>query len=190
MTELIAGLIVFLGIHSVAIVAPGARHHAVAHLGEGTWKGLYAAAAVAGVVLIVHGYGAARLDPLWLYAPPAWLRHVGMLLLLPVFPLLLAAYLPGRIRARLRHPMLVAVKTWALAHLLMNGALADVVLFGALLAWAVAERVSLGRRPARPAPALPPSRWNDAVAVVAGIAVYLAFVLWLHAWLIGVPVMA
>ncbi|MDZ7749478.1 MAG: NnrU family protein [Halofilum sp. (in: g-proteobacteria)] len=190
MTQLILGLVLFLGIHSAAIVAPAGRERAAARLGEWGWKGLYAAVSLIGLVLIVRGYGAARLDPTWLYVPPGWLRHLGMLLLVPVFPLLLAAYLPGRIRARLRHPMLVAVKAWALAHLLMNGALADVVLFGGFLAWAVADRVSLRRRPARPSPSLPASAWNDAIAVVAGLGLYLAFVAWLHAWLIGVPVVA
>lgn len=190
MTQLIAGLVLFLGVHSIAIVAHGWRERMAGRMGEAAWKGLYAVVALIGLVLIVRGYGAARLDPTWLYFPPGWLRHLGMLLLVPVFPLLLAAYLPGRIRTTLKHPLLVAVKAWALAHLLMNGTVADVLLFGGLLAWAVAERISLKRRSPRPLPALPAGGWNDAVAVAGGLALYVAFVLWLHVWLIGVPVVA
>ena len=190
MPELIAGLVLFLGVHSAAIVAPAWRNDMVRVFGVGPWKALYSVFAIVGLVLIVIGYGEARFDPVWLYYPPDWLRHLGMLLLLPVFPLLLAAYLPGRIRTTLKHPFLVAVKTWALAHLLMNGTLADVLLFGSFLAWAVADRISVKRRPAMPAaaPALPAGRSNDAIAVVGGLALYAAFVLWLHTWLIGVPV--
>ena len=190
MPQLVAGLVLFLGVHSIAIVAPAWRDRMAGRAGELAWKGLYALVALAGIVLIVRGYAAARADPTWLYLPPAWLRHVGLLLLVAVFPLLLAAYLPGRIRSTLKHPMLVAVKAWALAHLLMNGALADVVLFGSFLAWAVVDRISLKRRPARPVPALPASGWNDGVAVAVGLLIYVAFVLWLHLWLIGVPVVA
>lgn len=190
MAQLIVGLVLFLGVHSISIVAHGWRDGMAARVGEAAWKGIYAAVALVGLVLVVRGYGAARLDPTWLYLPPDWLRHVGMLLLLPVFPLLLAAYLPGRIRGTLKHPMLVAVKAWALAHLLMNGTAADVLLFGTFLAWAVAERISLKRRRAHAAPALPAAAWNDAVAVGGGLAIYVAFALWLHVWLIGVPVIA
>jgi uncharacterized membrane protein len=108
-------------------------------------------------------------------------------LLVPVFPLFLAAYFRGRIQAATRHPMLAAVKLWAAAHLLANGTLADVLLFGAFLAWAVADRLSMKRRTARPIPGAPPSKANDLIAVVGGLVIYAAFVLGLHAWLIGVP---
>lgn len=190
MTILIFGLILFLGIHSVSIFANGWRDRMAARLGEWPWKGLYSIVAIAGFVLICIGYGEARLTPTVLYTPPAWLRHVAFLLLLPVFPLVLAAYLPGRIQATLKHPMLVATKIWALAHLLVNGMLADVVLFGALLAWAVVDRISLKRRAPRPAPALPRSGWNDAIAVAGGLALYVIFVLWLHRALIGVALVS
>lgn len=188
MTWLVLGVLLFLGAHSTSIFADGWRSRVVRRIGEGPWKGLYGLVSLAGFVLIIHGYGAARLDPVWLYVSPAWMRHVTMLLMLPVFPLLLAAYLPGRIRGRLGHPMLAAVKFWALAHLLANGTLADVILFGGFLAWAVADRISLKRRPARPVPALPASGWNDAVAVVGGLGLYVAFAVWLHPLLIGVAV--
>jgi uncharacterized membrane protein len=188
MTKLVLGLVLFLGMHSVSIVAPQWRERMAARLGTGPWKALYGLVSLVGLVLVVQGYAAARLSPVVVYLPPAWLDHLGMLLLVPVFPMLLAAYLPGRIQRTLKHPMLVAVKTWAVAHLLMNGMLADVVLFGAFLAWAVADRISLKRRPRRAAVSAPAGRWNDAIAVGGGLAVYVAFVLWLHAWLIGVAV--
>jgi uncharacterized membrane protein len=188
MTKLVLGLVLFLGMHSVSIVAPQWRERMAARLGTGPWKALYGLVSLVGLVLVVQGYAAARLSPVVVYLPPAWLDHLGMLLLVPVFPMLLAAYLPGRIQRTLKHPMLVAVKTWAVAHLLMNGMLADVVLFGAFLAWAVADRISLKRRPRRAAVSAPAGRWNDAIAVGGGLALYVAFVLWLHAWLIGVAV--
>jgi uncharacterized membrane protein len=146
MTLLILGLVIFLGIHSVAIVAPSWRDAQVVQRGAGAWKGIYSAVSLAGLVLIVVGYGMARQAPVVLYTPPTALRHVALLLMLPVFPLLFAAYLPGRIRAAAKHPMLAAVKFWALAHLLANGTLAAVLLFGAFLAWAVADRIAVGRR--------------------------------------------
>lgn len=186
MVILVLGLVVFLGVHSVSIVAPGLRDRLAARLGEGAWKGFYSLVAVAGLLLIVHGYGLARQEPLTLYVPPAGLRHVALLLMLPVFPLLFAAYLPGRIREAARHPMLVATKVWALAHLLANGTLADVVLFGSILVWAVADRISLKRRPARPVPGAPPRPYNDAIVLLGGVAVYAVLLLYLHQWLFGV----
>src|SRR3974390_2202084 len=122
---LITGLVLFLGIHSIRIVAPGVRDRLLARLGEWPWKGLYSIIALAGFGLLIAGFGAARATPVFLYTPPAWLHGVAIVLLIPVFPMLLAAYLPGRIQARLHHPMLVATKTWALAHLVANGRLAD-----------------------------------------------------------------
>jgi uncharacterized membrane protein len=139
-------------------------------------------------VLIVWGFGIVRQEPVVLYSPPLWSRYLAVVLLVPVFPLLLAAYLPGRIQTATRHPMLVAVKLWAAAHLLANGTLAGVILFGAFLVWAVADRISLKRRTPPGVPALPASRANDLVAVIGGLALYAAFILWLHERLIGVPV--
>jgi uncharacterized membrane protein len=186
MLYLILGLVLFLGVHSVEIFSSGLRASAVARLGERAWKGLYTLVSIVGFVLIIWGYGQARQDPILLYAPPVWMRHVSALVMLPVFPLLFAAYLPGRIKAALKHPMLAAVKFWALAHLLANGMLADVLLFGSFLAWAVADRISFKRRVARPIPGAPRSGVNDVIAVVAGLAVYVLFVLWLHVRLFGV----
>jgi len=189
MGTLIAGLIIFFAVHSVSIVNPGWRDSMQARMGEWGWRGLYSVVSLVGFVLIVWGYGIARYDATLLYTPPGWLRHLAMLLLVFVFPLVLAAYLPGRIKSTLKHPMLVATKTWALAHLLVNGGSADVLLFGSFLVWAVVDRISLKRRRLRPMLSLPAGKYNDAIAVVGGLVIYAAFVLWLHRSLIGVPVM-
>jgi uncharacterized membrane protein len=187
MNVLLLGLVIFFGVHAVSIVNDPWRDRMAAKLGEWTWKGLYALVAIAGFALIVWGYGIARLDPVVVYTPPDLLHPVAMVLLVPVFPLLLAAYLPGRIQTAAQHPMLVATKLWAVAHLLANGTLADVVLFGAFLVWAVLDRISMKHRTQRPIPGIPPTRANDLIAVVGGLALYAAFALWLHGWLIGVP---
>ncbi|HSN73153.1 MAG TPA: NnrU family protein [Steroidobacteraceae bacterium] len=186
MSLLILGLVLFLGVHSVSIFAPGWRSRIVTRTGELTWKVLYGVIAIVGFVLIVKGYGEARQSPVLLYQPPIGLRHLVALLMVPVFPMLLAAYLPGRIKATLKHPMLAAVKLWALAHLLANGTLADVVLFGSFLIWAVADRISFKYRDPRPIPSAPPSKINDVIAVVGGLAIYAFFVMWAHVRLFGV----
>lgn len=190
MLWLIVGLVLFIGVHSVSIVAPAWRDAQAARLGEGAWKGLYSVVSAIGLVLIVIGYGAARQSPVSIWNPPFWTRHLAALLMLPVFTLFLAAYLPGRIKTAAKHPMLLAVKLWATAHLVANGMLADVLLFGALLAWAVADRISLKRRTPRPVPGASPSPANDVIAVVAGLAIYGVTVFWAHAWLFGVAPMA
>lgn len=190
MTLLIIGLLVFFGIHSMSIVAEPTRDRLRARLGEGGWKGLYSLLSVVGLALLVYGYGEARMAPQILYIPPPWLRHVAMLLLLPVFVLLLATYLPGRIKSTVKHPTFAAIKLWALAHLLANGMLADLLLFGAFLAWGVAGRISMKRRTSRPLPGPAPSVLNDVIAVLAGLGLYVVFVLWGHAWLIGVAPIA
>ena len=186
MTLLLVGLVLFLGIHSISIVAPAWRNAQLASRGEAAWKGLYSVVAGIGLALLIYGYGLARQAPVVLYSPPAALRHEALLLLVPVFPLLFAAYLPGRLKTAAKHPMLLAVKFWALAHLLANGNLADVLLFGGFLAWAVADRISLKRRPARPVPGAPAKLANDVIAVVGGLTLYAATVMFLHRWLIGV----
>lgn len=186
MIVLIVGLVLFLGMHSAAIVAPTGTERLRARIGEPAWKVIYSLVSILGLVLIVWGYGLARHDPVGLWAPPVWTRHLSMLLLVPIFPLLLAAYLPGRIRATVKHPMLAAVKLWALAHLIANGNLADVVLFGSFLAWAVVDRMSYRYRPAPAVLSAPAGKANDLIAVVAGLLLYVAFVGGLHRWLFGV----
>ena len=187
MTLLIAGLLLFLGVHSTAIIAPEWRTAQVARRGAAAWKGVYALLSIVGLALLIYGYGVARQSPVVLYTPPTFTRHLALLLMVPVFPLLLAAYLPGRIKTAAKHSMLLAVKLWALAHLLANGGLHDVVLFGAFLAWAVADRISMKRRTvARAVPTAPARPMNDAIALGAGLVVYAVFVLWAHLKLIGV----
>ncbi len=138
-------------------------------------------------VLIIKGYGLARHEPVVLYSPPFWTRHLTALLMLPVFTLLIAPYFPGRdSSAALKHPMLVAVMLWSVAHLISNGMLADVVLFGAFLVWAVADRISYTHRTPRPLKGAPPAGRNDVIIVVVGLAFYALFMLWLHLKLIGV----
>jgi uncharacterized membrane protein len=190
MPTLIAGLLLFFALHSISIVAPGWRDAMVLRLGEGAWKGLYSLLSAVGLTLMLVGFAHARVDAAVLYVPPAALRYLTFLLMLPVFPLLLAAYLPGRIQSRARHPMLAAVKLWATAHLLAIGALPDVLLFGAFLVWAVFDRISVKRRPPRPRRAPPSMRYGDLVAVVVGLGLYVLFVLKLHALIIGVAPLA
>jgi uncharacterized membrane protein len=187
MTLLILGLVVFLGVHSISIAAPAWRDSAAARLGPHVWQGIYSLLAAAGLAMIVVGYGQARGQTAIVYVSPLWMRDIAVVGMAAVFPLLLAAYLPGRIKAAVKHPMLIAVKLWALLHLLANGSLADVALFGSLLTWAVVDRISLKRRRLRPVPSLPRSRWNDVLAVSAGLGLYALFMFGAHRWLIGVP---
>ena len=147
MSLLILGLVLFLGTHSVRIVADDWRGARIARLGLMPWKGIVSVISIIGFVLIVWGYGQARGNPIVLYSPPVWTRHIAALLTVPAFILLVAAYIPGtRIKRAVGHPMVAAVKIWAFAHLLANGTLADVVLFGAFLAWAVADYIAARRR--------------------------------------------
>jgi uncharacterized membrane protein len=189
MATLIIGLAVFLGMHSISIVSPALRARAVAAMGFNVWRGLYSLVSVAGFVLIVYGFGLARQDPVVLYVPPVWTRHLTFILMLPVFPLLLAAYLPGRISTAMKHPMLAAVKFWAVAHLLSVGLLADVLLFGAFLAWAVFDRLSFRHRPPQVIKRAPEGRLNDVVAVFVGLGLYVFFIVWAHLKLFGVAPM-
>jgi uncharacterized membrane protein len=186
-TQLVIGILVFLGLHSISIAGEGWRNRVVAGIGLVAWQALYSILSLVGLVLIVRGYAAARADPVILYTPALWMRHSGMLLMMFVFPLLLATYLPGRIKTAFKHPTLVAVKTWSVAHLLANGGLHDVILFGAFLAWAVVDRISYRYRAPRPPREFPPSRWNDAITIVGGLALYAIFLRGGHEWLTGMP---
>jgi uncharacterized membrane protein len=191
-TLLVLGLVLFIGIHSFSM-ARGPRATLIGTIGEGAYKGLYSLLSLAGIVLISVGYGQYRANgyiPVW--DPPVWTQHLALLLVLIAFICFVAAYLPGRIKSRLKHPMLAGVKIWAFAHLLANGDLGSILLFGAFLAWAVAARISLKRRDvaAQHGGTAAPAGWrNDMLAVAIGTVVYLAFVFWLHPWLIGVSVL-
>lgn len=182
----LCGLIIFFAIHSISIVSVEWRNNIVGKLGEGAWRGLYSLVAISGFLLMTWGYGQARFDSPMLYSPPTWLQHISLVLLLPVFPLLIATYFPGRIQETVKHPMLLSVKIWAFAHLLANGELVSVILFGVFLGWAVVDRISLKKRPKRSIPGAPAARFNDIIAVVGGIGLYVAFIVWLHEFLIGV----
>lgn len=187
MLFLVAGLVLFLGIHSISIVAPRLRDQLAERLGP-LWKLGVAIDSAIGLALIIYGYGLARLQPVVLYTPAPILRYATLVLMLVALPLALAAYLPGRIQSAVKHPLLTAVKAWALAHLLANGTLADVLLFGSFLLWAVADRISLKRRVPRSVANLPASRANDLIALIGGLALAVGFVYGLHTWLIGIPV--
>jgi uncharacterized membrane protein len=184
MLQLLLGLVMFFGIHSVAIVALPLRDRMAARSELG-WKAMYGITSLIGIVLIAGGYSELRLTPTVLYVPPVGLRHLAAILMLPVFAFFIASYFPGRIKQALKHPQLAAVKLWALAHLLMNGNVADVLLFGSFLVWAVLDRASMKGRAARPLPGAPESKANDIIVVVAGLLLYVAFVFWGHEALIG-----
>ncbi|MBG6161066.1 putative membrane protein [Labrenzia sp. EL_195] len=191
MALLIAGLVLFLGFHILPML-PATRSNLVVRLGENGYKGLFTLVSVIGLGLTIYGYGVARFEgsPL-IYDPPIWLRHVTMLLMVPVFIFLAAAYIPCKISRALKHPMLVAIKLWALSHLLANGDLASFLLFGGFFLWAVADRISIKRRGpgvGQIAAARSAGRYSDVWVILIGLALYGLFVWKLHVLLIGVPV--
>ena len=185
MLQLVLGIVLFFGIHSASIVALPTRDRAAAR-SENIWKAFYSLVSLVGIVLMVRGYAELRSDPTVLYVAPVWMRHVAALLLLPVFVFFIAPYFPGKIKTALKHPQLVAVKLWAVAHLLVNGTVADVLLFGSFLAWAVVDRISLKNRAQRPLPGAPASAANDVILVILGLVIYAVFTAWAHEWLFGV----
>ena len=185
---LLAGLLLFLGVHSTRVFADGWRSQTRASLGAGSFKGLYSLISLAGFVLLVWGYGVARQQPVVLWNPPVAIRHVAALLTLFAFVLLAAAYVPGnQIKARLHHPMVLGVKVWALAHLLANGTLADVLLFGSFLVWAIVLFAASRRRDRREHTLYARgSAGATSLTVGVGVLAWVAFALWLHRVLIGV----
>lgn len=186
MLLLVAGLVLFLGIHSISIINEGLRDRLSANLGEIPWKIVYSVVSLVGFYLLVVGYGEARQGAPVLYETPHWFRYINYLLMLFVFPLFLAANFPGKIKAAAKHPLLAATKIWAFSHLLVNGNLVDVILFGSFLAWAVIDRISMKRRVQRPIAGLPESSMNDVICVVVGLGIYAGFFMWFHAKWIGV----
>ena len=191
MTFLVLGLIFFLGAHSVRIFADGWRSAQIARLGAGPWKGLYTLVSIAGFGLILWGYGQARLQPVALWAPQLWARHLAGLLMLASFILLVAAYVPKNgIKSAVHHPMVLSVKVWAFAHLLANHTLADLLLFGSFLVWAVLDFRSARQRDRTAGTVYPPGTLvGTLTAVVVGLAVWALFAFWAHAWLFGVSPM-
>ncbi|GEK46198.1 NnrU family protein [Halomonas pacifica] len=192
MSVMILGLVIFLGVHSVRIVADDWRRAQIARVGELAWKGGYSLVSLVGLALAIWGFGQMRLDPAVVWFPPLGLRHAVALLMLPAMILLVAAYVPGNaIRARLGHPMLLAVKLWAFAHLLANGRLGDIVFFGAFLAWAIVAFAAARRRDRAAGLAAPASRLPATLVTLAiGLVAYYLFAMHLHGWIIGVPAIA
>lgn len=188
MTYLILGLIIFVGAHSLRIFADDWRGHMVARLGEMPWKGLNSVVSLIGFVLIVMGYGLARQAPVLLWQPPYWISHLVSLLMLIAFILLIAAYVPGNgIKAKIGHPMVVSVKIWAFSHLLANGSLADLILFGTLLIWAVLSFRAARKRDQRDGVVRPKGKlMSTLITIVVGAGAWAWFVFHGHAWLIGV----
>ncbi len=188
MLILLLGLLVFLGVHSVRIAADDWRSATIARMGALPWKAVYAALSIIGFVLIVWGFGLARQQPVQLWMPPRGMRHLAALLTLIAFVLLAATYVPrNAIKARLHHPMVLSVKVWALAHLLANGNLAHVVLFGAFLVWA-ALSFRAARARDRAAGTVYPAGTaaGTGITVVVGVAGWALFAFWAHGALIGI----
>ena len=188
MLIMIIGLLLFLGTHSVRIFAEDWRNKQISQRGENTWMGIYSLIALVGLILIVSGYGQARLEPQIIWQPPLWTRHIAALLTLPGFILLVAAYVPGtKIKTIVGHPMVLGVKLWALAHLLANGNLADIILFGTFLVWAVLDyRASRRRDKLTDTQYQSTGISRDIIAVTVGIVTWIAFAAVIHNWLIGV----
>jgi len=186
---MILGLVVFLGVHTLPAQRE-LRAHVIASMGEGGYKGGYAVVSLLGLALIVWGFADYRATG-WIavWDPPRALKHLAMALMLPAVILVAAAYIRGRIYTTLKHPMLAGVKLWAVAHLLANGDLGGIILFGSFLGWAVFDRISLKRRTDAGAPPIPVGGWgNDLIAVAVGIVAYLALAFAFHPVVIGVPV--
>jgi len=188
MTLLLLGLVLFLGAHSVRIAAEPLRTRLISSLSLNGYKGVYSLMSLAGFVLLIYGYAAARAAPVVLFTPPVWTKHLAALLTIPAFVLLAAAYVPGtRIKARVGHPMVLGVKTWALAHLIANGTLHDVLLFGSFLVWAVLSYIAARKRDRVAGTVYPTGPMSrDIIAVAVGLVAWAAFAFWLHGLLIGV----
>lgn len=193
MLPLILGLLLFFAVHLVP-TSPSLRDGLIARFGEPAYKIGFSVLSLIGLVLIVVGYHKLQLMPgknpvLW--DPPTWTRHIAFLLMLPAMILLVAAFVPSRIRTAAKHPMLAAIKFWALAHLLVNGDLGSLVLFGSFLAFGVYDRISVKHRAAATLPAgQPPGAINDVLVVAGGLALFLLMLVWGHGVLIGVPVVS
>lgn len=183
MTLFLLGLLVFFGAHLFTALARPARERLASKLGEWPYKGLYSVVSLVGFVLIVIGWNGASTNVI--YATPGWTRHLAYLLMIPAFVLLVAAYAPaGKIAAAVKHPMLAGVKIWAFAHLLVNGDVRSMILFGAFLAYAVIDRIAVKRRNAPVRAAGPVT--NDVIATVVGLAAYAGVAFYGHQYIAGV----
>lgn len=184
----ILGLAIFLGAH-VFVTMRERRAALIARIGEWPYRGLFALVSSIGVVVAAYGFASYRAaGPLMLWYPPIWTRHIVVVLMWPASILVAAAYLRGNVQRTLKHPLLVAIKTWAVAHLCANGDLGGIVLFGAVLAWAVYDRITLKRRADPGAPSIPAGGGkNDMIAIVVGTIIYLALGFVFHPIVVGVP---
>ncbi|WP_249975873.1 NnrU family protein [Vreelandella olivaria] len=190
MAVMILGLLIFLGSHSVRIFAENWRQQQIAKLGQNTWKLAFSVVSVIGLAIAIYGFGQMRLNPVYVWFPPIGLRHAVALLMLPAFIMLVAAYVPGNaIKAKLGHPMMLAVKVWALAHLLVNGRLGDIIFFAAFLVWAIlAFKTAKKRDRLNPPIVVATSIPATVTTVVIGLGAYVLFAFYLHTLIIGVPV--
>ena len=188
MTLLAAGLILFVVVHSLRIFADDWRSQMLARLGPNAWKGIISVISLVGIIMMSKGYAAARATPIVLWQSPVWLSHLVSLLTLVAFILFVAAYVPkNKIKSRLGHPMVISVKIWAFGHLLANGTLADLVLFGGLLAWAVMSFRAARQRDRREGTVRPAGAMGQTLAAIGlGGVIWAWFAFYGHAWLIGV----
>jgi len=188
MTLLVLGIVIFFGVHSVRVFADEWRSRQIAARGEQTWKMLYSIASVVGIVVLGWGFAQTRKAPIALWTPPHWTYPITAALVLVSFVLFAAAYVRGnRIKARIGHPQSAGVKTWAFAHLLSNGNLGDVLLFGAFFVWAILAFAAARKRDRIAGTTYPVGPVaKDVTTVVAGVVAWLVFGFWLHAWLFGV----
>ncbi len=191
MSVFLVGLVLFIGMHSIYIVAPGVRAGAVARIGYNPWRGIYSLVSLAGLLLLIYGYGLARQDPVLLFEPPSWGRVFAFVLMMASLPLLVASFFPTptRIGRFVRHPMLMSVTLWSVAHALVVGTLVSVLLSAVFFIWTLAARFSLIARPMTTAPAKAPKPLNDWIALVVGLAAWAALMFGLHEWLIGMPLL-
>lgn len=191
MSLFLIGLILFIGTHSIYIVSPSLRGAMIARLGYNPWRGLFSLLSLAGLVLLIVGYGMARDEPTQLFVPPDWARDFAFTLMLVALPLLVASFfpVPTRFGRFVRHPMLASVTLWALAHALVTGTLNGVILSAVFFIWALSARFTLIARPMNPPSEAAPQPRNDWIAVGIGVAVWIAFLYVLHDWLIGRPLL-
>lgn len=190
MTLLVIGLALFIGFHSIRIVSPAGRLALIERFGDKGWKALHSIVSLVALVLLVYGFGEARSDTPVLWYPPIWTRHIALTLMIPAVICLVASALPaGWIRTKTKFPLVLAVKIWALAHLIANGELSSILLFATFLAWGVVLRIALKRAVARGEVTYPVfvSARYDVISIIVGLALWAAMILGLHEWLIGVP---
>lgn len=186
MVILIIGLVLFLGAHSVRMLAPHWRERKIESIGKNAWQGIYSVASLGSLAIVIYGYAYARSDAPVIYITPDWMPHLAFLLMAISFVSMMVGNLPpGRLKPILKHPMLLAVIIWAFTHLLVNGDLASIILFGSLLAWSIWNRISVGQR--KEAPPQPGSVIYDLAAIVSGLVIWALFIWKVHEWLIGVP---